>query len=135
MTDEIPQSARTNAVRLFTVHGAVTLAAAVVLFLAPAAIPGAVGVAIDPTAYLVCYLLGAAEVGIAVLSFGAARLRDASAVRLVSLVFVVFHVASAAAEVYAFTQGVSGTIWGNIAIRAVVAALFAYFGIHRIPGR
>ena len=135
MTPHSPKAAQTNAARLLVVHGVVTLAAGMVLFAAPGAIPGAVGVFVDPAAYLVCYLLGAAEIAIAVLSFGAARLQDASAVRLVSLAFIVLHVATAAAEAYAFTQGVSATIWANVATRAVVAALFAYYGIYRIPGQ
>lgn len=126
------RAGRTGLARLLAIHGIVTLAAGVVLFIAPGAIPGAVGVVVDPNAFLVCYLLGAAELAIAFLSFGAARLDDADAVRLVSGAFIVFHVATAAGEAFAFTQGVSAAIWGNIAVRAIVAVLFAYFGLYRV---
>lgn len=120
-----------NIARLLVIHGIVTLAAGIVLVVAPGMIPGAVGVEVDPSAYLVSYLLGAAEMAIAVLSFGAARLTDSHALRLVSVVFIVFHLLTAAVEVLAFAQGVSATVWGNVAVRVVVAGLFAYYGIHR----
>jgi hypothetical protein len=120
--------------RLLRIHAALTLAAGVVLVVAPGLIPGAVGVAVAPPAYLVCYLLGAAELALAVLSFGAARLADPDALRLVAACFVVFHLATAALEVYAFAQGASAAIWVNVAVRTSAAALFAYYGVHRING-
>jgi hypothetical protein len=117
-----------NLAKLLVIHAIVTFAAAAVLVIAPGLIPGAVGVDVDASAYLVCYLLGTAELAIAALSFGAARLKDLQALRLVCIVLIVFHLSTAAVEAYAYTQGVSARIWGNVAVRVVVAALFAYYG-------
>ena len=61
---------------LFIAHGIVTAAAGVVLIAAPALIPSAVSIALPPAANLLPYLLGAVELGVAVLSIGAIRLRD-----------------------------------------------------------
>jgi hypothetical protein len=116
-----------NLARLLVIHAIVTLAAAAVLVIAPDLIPGAVGVDLDPSAHLMSYLLGTAELAIAALSFGAARLKDPQALRLVCSVLIVFHLSTAAVEGYAYIQGASARIWGNVAIRVVVAALFAYY--------
>ena len=110
---------------VFVVHGVVTAAAAVVLLIAPQAIPGAVGIALPPEANLVSYLLGAVELAVAVLSIATAWLTDAVAVRVIALVFVIMHVATAVAEVVAVAQGASGLVWANVALRVVVAGLFA----------
>jgi hypothetical protein len=103
----------------------------VVLIVAPAAIPGAVGILIDPSIYLVCYLLGAAEIAIAFLSYYAKNLTDPPALRLIALTFVVFHAVTAIVEVFAFMQGVSAAIASNIALRVAAAALFAYYGLRQ----
>lgn len=114
--------------RLLLAHGLLTLAAAVVLVVAPALIPRAVGVRLDAGGRLLAYLLGAAELGIAVLSLGARRLTDVAALRVVVRTCVVFHAASAALEGYAFLQGgAGGVVWANVVARAVVIALFAHF--------
>jgi len=116
---------------LFILHGLVTAAAGVVLFVAPGAIPAAVGVAVPDEARLLPFMLGAAELAVAVLSFGAAQLTDRRALRLLVVVIAAFHVVTAVAEVYAFALGgVSPLIWVNVAIRLVVAALFLYVGSH-----
>ena len=62
------------------VHGLVTLAAAVVLAVLPAAIPATVGIELEPDAYMLSYFLAAAELAIAMLSLGATRLTDPAAV-------------------------------------------------------
>lgn len=117
-----------NLFRLLIAHGVVTLAAAVVLVVAPSFVPATVGIVIGANTYLLCYLLGTAELAIATLSFGAARLRDRAALRLVSGVFVVFHATTALVEVYAFVQGVDPLLWINVAVRVVAAALFLFYG-------
>ena len=81
---------------ILVVHGIVTLAAAVVLAVFPAAIPATVGIDIGVDVFLLSYFLAAAELAVGVLSIGAARLGDTAAVRLIALVFVVFHLATAA---------------------------------------
>jgi hypothetical protein len=54
---------------LLGMRAALTFAAGVVLVIAPALIPGAVGIHFEPPAYLLCYLLAAAEFSLAVLSW------------------------------------------------------------------
>jgi len=54
---------------LLTIHGSITLAASMVLIITPTAIPKSVSIDITSNEYLLCYFLGAAELGIAFLSF------------------------------------------------------------------
>ena len=112
---------------LFTVHAIATLAAASVLVVAPAAIPTAVGIVIAPSAFLLCYLLAAAELSIGIVSWGARNLTDAKALRLVAASFVVFHGASAILELWAFVNGLSARILANVVLRVVAVTLFAYY--------
>ena len=79
---------------VFVVHGLITLAGAVVLTVFPTAIPSAVGITLERPDYLLVYLVGAAELAVAVLSFGATRLTDPAALRLIVTTFVVLHGAS-----------------------------------------
>jgi hypothetical protein len=110
---------------VFVVHGVVTLAAAVVLAAFPAAIPATVGNAIEPDAYLLSYFLAAAELGIAVLSIGAARLADPAAIRLIAAGFAAFHLATAALELlYLALDGVSAVLIANIVVRLVAGVVF-----------
>ncbi|MBX3195426.1 MAG: hypothetical protein KF727_10085 [Microbacteriaceae bacterium] len=118
---------------LFVVHGVVTAAAGVVLIVAPGLIPGAVGIDLSADAALVPYLLGGMELGAAVLSIGATRLTDRPAIRLIALSFVVLHLVTAAVEVVAIAQGASPLVWGNVALRVIVAALFALVLRRREP--
>lgn len=120
---------------LLIVHGCITLAAGVVLSVAPGLIPGTVGVHLEPSAYLVAYLLAGAEFGLAALSFGGSRLKDPQALRLIVWSCIAFHGSSGILEVYAYTQGVSIAIFGNVAARVVIIALFAYLSRDRAqPG-
>ena len=110
---------------VFVVHGIVTLAAAVVLAVLPAAIPATVGIVIESDTYLLSYFLAAAELGIGALSLAAARLHDAEAVRLIALCFAVFHGATAILEiVYVLTEGVSAVLVANVVVRVIVTVVF-----------
>ena len=110
---------------VFVVHGIVTLAAAVVLAVLPAAIPATVGIVIESDTYLLSYFLAAAELGIGALSLAAVRLNDAEAVRLIALCFALFHGTTAILEiVYVLTEGVSVVLVANIVIRVIVTAVF-----------
>jgi hypothetical protein len=132
------QRPRTSVRLLFNLHGLVTAAAGVVLFVAPRAIPAAVGVDVPDDARLVPFMLGAAELAVAALSFGGARLSDRRSLLLLVVVLITFHLATALAEVYAFALGgVSPGIWANVAVRLVVSVLFAFAGLHvaRRPAR
>ncbi len=111
---------------LLVVHGFITLAAGVVLAVAPGWIPGIVGVHLEPSAYLVAYLLAGAEFGLATLSFGGSRLTDPRALRLIAWSCIAFHGSSGILEVYACARGANLAILGNVAARVVIIALFAY---------
>jgi hypothetical protein len=118
---------------LLLLHAIITFAAGVALIVAPDLIPGAVGIQLQPSQYLVAYLLGAAEFGIAFLSFYARKLTDAHALRLVSATFIVFHSSTALVELFAFLQGASAALWGNITVRVLVVILLWYYGLRKIP--
>jgi hypothetical protein len=120
---------------LLIAHAIITFAAGVVLFVAPAAIPGAVDVTINPDQYLICYLLGAAELAIAFLSLAARKLTDPQAIRIIVWMLIIFHATTGIAETYAFARGTSTGILANVALRVIVVALFAHYGLHRISTR
>ena len=110
---------------VFVVHGLITLAGAVVLMVFPTAIPSAVGIPVERPEYLLVYLAGAAELAAAVLSFGAARLTDPAALRLIVMTFVVLHGASGILDlVYMGMTEVNGTLIGNTVARFTVMAVF-----------
>ncbi|GLQ45840.1 hypothetical protein GCM10007862_08910 [Dyella lipolytica] len=112
---------------LLIAHGLVTLAAAVVLVIAPSLIPSIIGIHLEQNAHVIAYLLAGAEFGIAVLSFGGSRLTDPQALRLVAWSCMAFHGSSGVLEAYAYARGASAVILGNAAARVVIVALFAYF--------
>jgi len=107
---------------LFLAHGVVTLAAAVVLVVAPNLIPSTVGLALTPGQFLLPFLLAGAELAIAFLSFAATRLTDARAVSVIALGFAVMHLATAVLELFAPLN--SPVLYANVALRVVVAVLF-----------
>ena len=110
---------------VFVVHGFITLAGAVVLAVFPTAIPSAVGITVERPEYLLVYLVGAAELAVAVLSFGATRLTDRAALRLVVTAFVVLHGASGVLDlVYMAVIGPNATIIANTVLRFTVVAVF-----------
>jgi uncharacterized BrkB/YihY/UPF0761 family membrane protein len=124
-----------NLHRLLIVHAFITFAAGMVLIVAPEQIPKAVDIRIDRSAYLVCYLLGSAELALAFLSYYSRRLTDLKSLRLVCVTFIVFHAATAAVEIYALLQEGSVKIWGNVALRVIIILLFWYYGIRQPTGR
>jgi len=112
---------------VFVVHGLITLAGAVVLAVFPTAIPSAVGITVERPQYLLVYLVGAAELAVAVLSFGATRLTDEAALRLVVTTFVVLHGASGVLDlVYMGVIGLNTTIIANTVLRFAVVAVFLF---------
>ncbi|MCW3122761.1 MAG: hypothetical protein JWQ38_2253 [Flavipsychrobacter sp.] len=120
-----------NLSRLLLFHAIITLAAGVVLIVAPQLIPGTVGIHLPHDAYLLCYLLAGSELGLAAMSFYGRSLNDVKALRVISLTCIVLHASSAILEVYAYTQGLSAAIWGNIVLRIVVVGLFIYYGFFK----
>ena len=117
---------------LMVFHAVITFAAAVVLIVAPALIPSAVGINLESGAYLICYLLAAAELSIAFLSWSGRTVSDVRALRVIVISFIVFHAASGVLEIYALTKGVSAFVWGNVAVRVIVVVLFAYYGLYKM---
>jgi hypothetical protein len=106
-------------------HGLITLAGAVVLTVFPTAIPSAVGITVERPDYLLVYLVGAAELAVAVLSFGATRLTDPAALGLVVMTFVVLHGASGILDVvYMAVTDVNGTMIANTVARFSVVVVF-----------
>ena len=73
-----------NVAKLLLIHAIVTFAAGVVLLVAPDLIPRTVGIRVDSGVYLVCYLLGTSEMGLATLSYSSRTLKDAQGLRVVS---------------------------------------------------
>jgi hypothetical protein len=110
---------------VFVVHGLITLAGAVVLTVFPTAIPSLVGIDLQKPEYLLVYLVGAAELAVAVLSFGATRITDPAALRLIVATFVVLHGASGVLDlVYMGVVGPKAAMIGNAVLRFVVVAVF-----------
>src|SRR5215218_5003607 len=118
--------------RLLLIHAVITFAAGVVLIVAPQQIPKAVTIRLPHDAYLIAYLLGAAELALAFLSFQSRALTDAKSLRLICFAFIIFHAASAAVELYAIAQGASIKVWGNVALRILMIILFFYYGVRNL---
>lgn len=116
---------------LLAIHAFITLAAGIKLIVEPERIPKIVGISVDQSAYLLCYLLGAAELALAFLSFHSSKLTDGKSLRLICSTFILFHAATAAVEILAFAQGTSAKIWANIALRVLIVFLFWYYGIRK----
>jgi hypothetical protein len=96
----------------------------VVLTVWPKAIPSMVGITLEPRDFLLAYLTGAAELAAAVLSFGAMRLADVAALRLVVVTLVVMHGASGVLNLaYMAQTGWSGVLIANTFARLVAVAV------------
>lgn len=107
---------------LFLAHGVVTLAAAVVLVVAPNLIPSTVGIALTPPQYLLPFLLAGVELAVAFLSIAATRLQDARAIQVLAFGFAIMHLVTAVLELFAPIS--SPVLYANVALRVVVAVLF-----------
>jgi hypothetical protein len=118
---------------VFVVHGLITLAGAVVLTVFPTAIPTMVHITLERQDYLLAYLLGAAELAVAVLSFGAARLADRQALGLIVASFVALHLASAILNIVymGLTQTDTVLIVNTVARFVVVAVFLAVWRLSR----
>ena len=117
---------------LLWLNAIATLAAGLVLFVAPYSIAGTVGIRIEQEAYFLYYLLGASELGLSALCFLGLRFRDRSTLIAVSLTLIVFHFASGVAGVYAFARGVDAAVLWNVVARVVMVVLFGYHGVYKL---
>lgn len=120
---------------IFILHACITLAAGIVMIVAPAYIPAMVNIRLNPEAYLFSYFLGAAEIALAFLSFFASRLKSREAIRLIASCFALFHFLTAMTELYALTKGADNSLWANVLVRFVVSALFLYFGLYKLKNQ
>lgn len=120
---------------LLVVHGLITLAAGILLIFLPPAIPGVVNITVSHGQYLLCYLLGAAELSTAFLSLFSSQLRDRPSLRLISASFIVFHLATGLLEAVALASGGSQVLLLNILLRVLMSLLFGYFGIYRMAAK
>jgi hypothetical protein len=110
---------------VFALHGLITLAGAVVLMAFPEAIPSMVGITITRPDYLLVYLVGAAELAFAVLSFGAIRITDWAALRLIVTTLVVVHATSGVLDiVYMTLTQPNATMISNTVLRFAVVTVF-----------
>jgi hypothetical protein len=112
--------------RVLLAHAAITAAAGFVLIVRPAAIPATVGIHLAPDAYLLSYLLAAAELGFATLSWLGARSDDAAALRAIILACVVLHAASGALEAVAWRAHAAPVLLANLAVRLIIVAGFLW---------
>jgi hypothetical protein len=104
------------------INALAAFAAAIVLFVAPAAIPGTVGIGLDRTQYFIAYLLAGSELGLSVMAGLALRAsRDAVGLAVASL--VVMHVASGAGGAVAVLQGANAVILWNVLARVAIVGL------------
>jgi len=109
---------------VFLVHGLITFAGFVVLAVFPTAIPSMVGITLERSDYLLVYLVAAAELAVAVLSFGAVRITDWAAVSLIVTTLVVLHATSGILDVvYMVLTHPNATMVSNTVLRFAVAAV------------
>ena len=116
---------------LLLVNAFLTFAAFLLFFLAPQVLPSGVGAQIDPSAYFLGYMAGSAELGIAIISFYARKIVDVKLLSAICIANSAFHAFSVVAEILLITSGRSTepwSLWGNMALRITLAALFAYYG-------
>ena len=110
---------------VFVLHGLITLAGGVVLIAFPTLIPSAVGITIARGDYLLVYLVAAAELAVAVLSFGATGITDWAALRLIVTTLVVLHAASGVLDiVYMARTEPNATMISNTVLRFTVVVVF-----------
>jgi len=121
-----------NLPKLLIFHAVVTLAAGMVLIIAPSAIPQTVDLEIQPGQFLLCYFLAAAEFALAYLSFFSRNIKDPAVLRLVTITLIIFHGATLLLELLALNNGLSLKIMVNIAARIIIIAFFYFYGFVKL---
>jgi hypothetical protein len=120
----------------FGVNTFLTFMAFILLVVKPPLLGEAVGWHIDSSAHYYGYMLGAAEWGLAALTFFGRKLTDPQALRVICLAVIVFHVSSACVLMYTFFAGGSDFapgLWTNVIVpRFGISALCAYFGLYKL---
>lgn len=121
-----------NIYKLLTFHAIITLAAAIVLVVAPSFIPKTVDIEIQHGQFLLCYFLAAAEFALAYLSFYSRKINDRAIMRLITITIIIFHASTFLLELFALSNGLSTKIIANIVARVIIIVLFYYYGIVRL---
>jgi hypothetical protein len=89
-------------------------------------------VRIDPSAYLLCYLLASGELSLAVLSWAARSITDEKALKAIVSALIVLHATSGLLEVRAIVAGgVNNGVLTNAAVRLLVVVLLGWFGLRK----
>jgi hypothetical protein len=121
-----PDLARRGLRLLYAINAASAAAAALVLTVAPGAIPRAVGIEMTASQDLLAYLLAAAELAVASMSALAMRTHERAVDVQTVTVLVIFHAASAVGGSMAVSAGASALVLWNVLARVlIVAALVA----------
>ncbi len=108
---------------LLIVNALASAAAAIVLTVAPAAIPSIIGSSIGPEAYFVARLLAAAELSLAAMCAYAVQRRSDDVYQQCAVALIVLHVGSIAAGLVQFAAHSNAVVGANIAVRAVIVLL------------
>lgn len=120
-----------NLQRLLFIHAMILFGAGIVLIASPDQILRPIGIWLKPEAYLTCYLLGAAELAMAFLSYFSRGIQEVRALRLVCITFVLFHMLTAFVELYAIAQGASLSVLINVGLRCSISGLFAWYALRK----
>lgn len=120
---------------LLRLHAVATFCAAWVLVLAPSWIPSVVGMQLQEPQYLICYLLAAAELAMAYLSWQGARINEAWTLKIIIQTFMVLHASSLVLELYVWFHTMSGALFANCVFRLMVCALFYVLGVRTLSSR
>lgn len=111
---------------LVVANAVASVAAAVVLAIAPGVIPSAVGIPLERSQHLIAYLLAAAELSVSALCLLALRSELPATVGQAACVLIVFHAGSGLAGVAAIAEGASPLIGWNVAARVAIVAALAW---------
>lgn len=118
-----------NLYKLLAFHAVVTMAAGMVLIIAPSVIPGTVNIELQHSQFLLCYFLAAAEFALAYLSFYSRKITDVTVMRHITITMIIFHAATLLLELFALGNGLSPKIIANVVARVIIIGLFYYYGI------
>jgi hypothetical protein len=105
------------------------LVGSIILFVAPRAMMAIFGLTLESSSIFLCYLLGAASLGLATLSaLGALRPYPGTLTAAVAP-NVVFHASTAVVGITLFSQGFSAAVLVNISIHTVLALAIGIAGL------
>lgn len=108
------------------VQAAITALTALVLTVAPDAIPASFGLKLTLDAHLLCYFYAATELSLAYLSLAALRVSDGQTRRLLYGYFLFVHAVEGAAGLYAIAQGLPAKVLANSGAHFLIAAIFTF---------